>query len=108
MSKLADIDAQLAGLLGEKTLAATTAPPQEPAAAPAEKPRRPGRRPRLAETILGVLRKSPEPMNVPQIAAVLVRRRFPTRSKNITGLVREALSRVDGIKRVSRGLYAVA
>ena len=102
------LDAEIAGLRGQVT---ETKAPAEPA-----KPKRskrtakaakgkPGRQPMLAEAIHRVLAEADGPMRAGDIAEALKKRKFQTKSADLTNLVREAMSRIEGVKRVGRGLY---
>ena len=68
---------------------------------------KPGRRPILTEAIRSILGESARAMIAGDIADALKRRRFKTKSKNLQNLVREALSRIPDVERVSRGMYSL-
>lgn len=135
LAKLAELDAEIAQLTGNKVGAppesapkagkkqsAEEAPPAAPAPAAAtepgkakkpkaakkaakKKPGKRGRKPVLPGAIFQVLADSDRPLNSQEIADELQRRNFPTKSKDLKSLVQEAVYRVPGIKRVKRGVY---
>jgi len=108
--KLEAVDRELSSLSGEGVVAK---PAAKPAAAGGGKPkavagRKRGRKATLTDAILKVLSGSGKPLSVSEIAEGLKALRFKTRSKNLPNLVREALTRVKGVKRVARGIYTTA
>ena len=111
---IADIDKRLALLVGEGTSSAAGAAGSAPKRATRTKASagttgaKRGRKATLTTAILEVLTEASEPMDVSGISEALKNRRFKTRSKNLPNLVREALTRVEGIKRVSRGVYTAS
>ena len=114
-AQLEAVDGELESLRGGGGAVATEAPAKaEPK--PKQKQKRvaakttgarPGRRPMLTEAIRSILSDAGEPLNAGAIAAQLKARRFKTKSKNLQNLVREALSRIPDVNRVSRGLYSL-
>ena len=100
-AELEAVDRELAELTGSKARTRAAAA----ASGAGRTGKKPGRRPRLAEAIVRILSDSSDPLNAAQIAAALKRRRVKTRSSNLTNLVREALSRIPQVRRVSRGKY---
>ena len=108
--RIVALDSEIAGLRGPTEEAKA---PVEPAKPERPKPKaktekgKPGRRPVLAEAIHGVLAEADGPMRAGDIAEALKKRKFKTKSADLTNLVREAMSRIEGVKRVGRGLYAV-
>ena len=103
VGRLAEVERELTSLAG-----AAVAPESRKRGAGRKGAGRRGRKPLLTDTIAEIVREAPKPVTAGDIAAALTERRFRTRSKNLANLVREALTRVKGIKRVARGLYAAA
>jgi hypothetical protein len=58
-----------------------------PVPAPAASRARPGKAPTLPETLLDILRQAGRPLTVKELADEIVRRRYPTRSGNVHGMV---------------------
>ena len=66
---------------------------------------KPGRKPKLTDAIAAALKAAKGPLDVAEIADRIVKGGYRTRSRNVKNLVREALTRTPGVKRVARGKY---
>jgi len=112
LKQIADVDGQIEAIVGKGADRGAAPKAEKPASKQAgkrgtkrRKKQRRGGRPKLAETIKEILQEAKEPMGANDIAEALKARKFKTRSKNLVNLVREALTRVKGVRRVSRGQY---
>jgi len=111
LAQLEGVEADIANLTGKAGLVPKSAqseekPKRKKKGRKAAKKRR-TRAGSLPDTIAKVLKAADDPMNAPQIAEAVLQKGYKTKSKNVTALVRESISRVPGIKKVSRGLYTV-
>ena len=109
LRKLAALDKRIASLAGQDFVKAehgAGVAGARRARKVAKKAKR-GRKPTLTDAITRILTESDTPLKVIDIAKALKLQRFSTRSKDLPNLVREALTRVEGVKRVSRGVYTV-
>lgn len=108
LAKLAKVDRELALVLGGQSVAATPAPARKARVARTRQtPPRRGRRPKLTDAMRKVLADAKGPLDAAGIAAALKRGKFKTKSKNLSNLVREALSRIPEVTRASRGKYVI-
>ena len=68
---------------------------------------RAGRKPTIVVAIKEIMTESGQPMRAGEVADALRQRKFPTKSKDLDNVVREAISRIPEAKRVARGLYQI-
>ena len=107
LAQVGKVDAEIAALRGE------VQPTPVPAAPKAKKKRKEkakaktGRKGTLIEAIADVLKAADSPMKVAQIAKAVVKAGYKTESKDVPNVIRGALTRVPGIKKVSRGQYTM-
>ena len=107
VEQLEAIDAELAKLTCQGAQAKPPATPSRSARSKRKGKRKakPGRRQVLADAIRLILSEADSPLRAGEIAQEIKRRGVKTRSSNVPNLVRVALRRVPGVKRVGRGLY---
>ena len=115
LAQVDKVDAEIAALRGE------VKPTPAPAAPKAKRKRKGGpkkklkkkakakrgRKGTLVEAITKVLKSADGPLKVAQIAKAVVKAGYKTKSKNVPNVIREALTRVPGIKKASRGQYTM-
>jgi len=107
LAQVGEVDAEIAALVGEARPTPAPAAPKAKKKPQKKAPAKLGRKGTVVEAIGNVLKAADSPMNVAQIAKAVIKGGLKTKSKDIPNLVREALGRVPGIKKVSRGMYTV-
>ncbi|NQT11257.1 MAG: hypothetical protein HQ582_00820 [Planctomycetes bacterium] len=109
LAQVGAVDAEIASLKGEDKPAPTPAAPAPKAKKKSKKrvKAKRGRKGTLVGAIANALKAADSPMKVADIAKAVVKAGYKTKSKNVPNLIREALTRVPRIKKVSRGQYTM-
>jgi len=105
LAQVGKVEAEIAVLRGEGK--PTPAPAAPKAKRKGMKKAKRGRKGTLIEAIVNVLKAADSPMKVAEIAKAVVKGGYKTKSKNVPNVIREALTRVPGIKKASRGQYTM-
>lgn len=116
LSRLAEVDQELADLIGENTPAAPTVrggrkkrskkKGAKKASANGRR-RRPGGQPTLPDMLADIMSPD-EPSQVGDLAIEVQRRGYKTTSSNLPGLVSQALAKDPRFKKVKRGQFVLA
>lgn len=107
LAQVGKVDVEIASRRGEVKSTPAPAAPEAKRKRNKEATAKRGRRGTLIEAIVNVLKAADSPMKVAETAKAVVKAGYKTKSKNVPNVIREALTRVPGIKKASRGQYTM-